>query len=196
MLNEVFTAVMMDQDDPWTVLAKQILSIFPSFNIHKTQIKKQLSTLLISRLRAEVSVMVSLSWLPLPTNWFVLQPPVNDSRECKTLNSCRGENAGLGNRQSNRLGQSCKQCPWCTSIGVANKLDELLVLLDCPSVSYERQVKSILSYIDIKSRLLYSHQRIMKDYLGGDGSNAYTMAMRSQNIHFILETWFFKIATF
>ena len=108
MLKEVFTAVMMDQANPWTVQAKQILSNFLLFNIGKTKIIKQLSTLLISRLRAEVSDMVSLSWLPLPTNWFVLQPPVNDSRECKTLNSCRGENAGLGNRQSNRLGQSYK----------------------------------------------------------------------------------------
>ena len=118
------------------------------------------------------------------------------TRECKTLISWRVGNAGLGNRQSNRLGKSYKECPWFPSIGVIIKLDELHVLLDCPAVSYERQVKSILSYINIKSRLLQSHQRIMKDYLGGDGSNAYTMAMRSQNIHFILETWFFKIATF
>ena len=131
---------------------------------------------MITKLKAETLDLVSLSCLPLPTNWFVLQPHVNDSGECTTLNSCRVGNA--------------------TSIGVTIKLDELHVLLDCPAVSYERQVKGILSYIDTNSRLLYSHQRIMKDYLGGDGSNAYTMAMRSQNIHFILETWFFKIATF
>ena len=33
------------------------------------------------------------------------------------------------------------------------------------------------------------------NYLGGDGSNARTMAMRSQNSHFTIEAWFYKIAT-
>ena len=114
MLKEVFTSVMMDQADPWTIQTRQILSYFPSFNISKAQIKKRLSNLLITKLKAETLDMVSLSWLHLPTNWFVLQPHVNDSRECKTLNSWRVGNAGLGNRQPNRLGQSYTECPWCT----------------------------------------------------------------------------------
>ena len=106
MLKEVFTSVMMDQADPWTIQTRQILSYFPSFNISKAQIKKRLSNLLITKLKAETLDMVSLSWLHLPTNWFVLQPHVNDSRECKTLNSWRVGNAGLGNRQPNRLVKS------------------------------------------------------------------------------------------
>ena len=67
MLKEVFTSVMTDLADPWTIQAKQIMNYFSTFNIRKTQIKTRLSTLLITKLIKEVLNMVSLSWLPFPT---------------------------------------------------------------------------------------------------------------------------------
>ena len=97
------------------------------------------------------------------------------TQECKALKSCREGTAGLGNRQLNKLGKLDKEFPWCTSLGLTCKLDELHVLLDCPAVGYERYIKGISLYMDIKSRLSHSHPRIMKDYLGGDGSNAHTV---------------------
>ena len=48
MLKEVFTSVMMDQADPWTIQTRQIFSYFPTFNIRKAQIKKRLSNLLVT----------------------------------------------------------------------------------------------------------------------------------------------------
>ena len=92
---------------------------------------------------------------------------MNDSQSCKFLNIIRAGDAGLGNRRPNELGLSYKTCPWCISLGIITKLDELHVILECQALGYERQIKGLARFIALKSSLTTPSSEILKDYLWG-----------------------------
>ena len=81
------------------------------------------------------------------------------------LNAVRAGDTGLGNRCPNELGGSYKACPWCITLGLPVKLDEEHVLLCCPSIGYDRQVKGLNMYRDIKLNNSRTLTNVLEQYI-------------------------------
>ena len=82
----------------------------------------------------------------------------------------RAGDAGLGKRRPNLAGRTFKTCPLCLANGATKTLNGVHVVLQCSSVSYEREVTGIL---DLKNTYPNSrkHHLVLNDYLGGDDTD-------------------------
>ena len=107
------------------------------FNIHGCKkLKKMLSALwksttrfTLNELKSRISHVASLAHakrqhdsvtsMPQPKTWVVLQPHVNKYRYSKILSMTRAGNMRLGNRMKKRKDVQVKYCacPWCKTPG-------------------------------------------------------------------------------
>ena len=137
----------------------------------------------------------SLAWMSEPIKWFTLQPHVNDSQESRTLNRFRTADLGLGNRRPNTWGFQYTDCLLCEEDGNGFILNELHVILCCPSVGFERWTRGIDKYIgECHVRGLYSPGVILKEFFGGDGADNTTMMGRAKDLKCLHEAWLNLVA--
>ena len=121
----------------------------------------------------------TLNTTPQPWNWFKMQNHVNDSKGSKYLCQVRGGNAQLGNRYKNRYGFKYEFCPHCEINGLNFKLTETHVIFECPIVASLRRELKLSKYLaTYKTRGPLANFRILRKYLGGDGSNGKTLTER------------------
>jgi len=123
--------------------------------------------------------------MPQPRKWFKLQDHVNDSAEIGTLNRVRAGDAGLGNRRPNKAGKFHSHCPYCLSLGIAVKLSEHHVLIECQSVGYERNQFKVPEHPINSPGSKYA----LRKFIGGDNAGATELHERARKIHRILTRW-------
>ena len=137
----------------------------------------------------------SLVWMSEPIKWFTLQPHVNNSQESRTLNRFRTADLRLGNRRPNTWGYQYTDCLLCEEDGNGFILNELHVILCCPSVGFERWTRGIDKYIgEFHVQGLYSPGVIMKEFFGGDGADNTTMMGRAKDLKCLHEAWLNLVA--
>ena len=130
----------------------------------------------------------TLNTTPQPWNWFNMQNHVNDSKGSKYLCQIRGGNAQLGNRYKNRYGFKYEFCPHCENYGLHCKLTETHVIFECPIVaSLRRELKLSKFIATYKAKGPLANFRILRKYLGGDGSNGKTLTERGRKLAKIIE---------
>jgi len=134
----------------------------------------------------------SVSSLPQPRTWFVLQPHVNDSWYSKILNMTRAGNMRLGNRMKNRKDIQVKYCPWCEAQSIRVRLNESHLILSCGGVKEERTKEGVQAYFRRHSGKMANHL-VLRMYLGQDGSKPDALRLRGATIHRIVEAWFNRI---
>ena len=131
----------------------------------------------------------TLNTAPKPWKWFKIQDHVNDSKGSKYLCQVRGGNAQLGNWYKNRYGFKYKFCPHCKTYGLHLKLTETYVILECPIVaSLRRELKLSNFMATYKAKGPLANFRILRKYLGGDGSNGKTLTERGWKLAKIIES--------
>ena len=197
IVKEVASVVCNDPTDIWTLQTNATLSklnIGSLQLVRKGTLRQKLRDLHISENLSRKAALPSLLWMPDPVRWFSLQPHVNDSDEFRTLSMFRAGDAGLGNRRPNVLGGSYKHCPWCKELGATVALNELHVGVVCPGVAFARFAKGITQYMERHVSNSRPIGMIFKDYLGGDGANARTMAARASSLTTVLENWIYLVA--
>ena len=132
----------------------------------------------------------TLNTTPQPWHWFKMQDHVNDSKASKILCQIRGGNAQLGNRYKNRYGFKYEFCPHCESFGLHIKLVESHVIFECPMVASLRRELKISNYMAVhKAKGPIANVKILRSYLGGDGSKGKSLMERGRKLGKIIETW-------
>ena len=194
MLRHVMETVLKDNQDPWT---SQLLDLCGEQGIAFLQnrlscVRKVMHNSAVTKVLNLMREHVSLWSLPQPVGWFKLQRHVNDSSLCGVLSRFRAGDAGLGNRRPTLAGKTYKSCPLCSAQGINNVLNEPHVVLQCQSVSFERQATGILDFASNYSGLRKSHL-VLKDYLGGDDAEYNVLHQRAQALGFMLDTWLGKV---
>ena len=125
LLISVFASVMRSGEDPW---AKSVQDLDPAgsglFRKPKSEVQRTLLQAAIQTVTAKKREHISLRYMPLPTNWFKLQPHVTDSQSSRLLCRVRAGDVGLGNRRPNDFGKSYKLCPFCLQNGSSVALNE------------------------------------------------------------------------
>ena len=101
---------------------------------------------------------------------------------CGVLSRFRAGDTGLGNRGPNHAGKAYRTCPLCSSEGITRVLIELHVVLQCRSVSYERQATGILDFASNYPCLRKPHL-VQKDYLGGDYADKNVLHWRAHALN-------------
>ena len=119
-----------------------------------------------------------------------MQDHVNDSKASKILCQIRGGNAQLGNRYKNRYGFKYEFCPHCESFGLHIKLVESHVIFECPMVASLRRELKLSNYMAVhKAKGPIANVKILRSYLGGDGSKGKSLMERGRKLGKIIETW-------
>ena len=132
----------------------------------------------------------TLNTTPQPWTWFKLQPNVNDSKSSKIICQVRGGNALLGNRYKNRYGFKYDVCPHCESKGLNIKLTEQHVIFECPIVAKLRRDLYISNFMsESKANGPIANVRVLRAYLGGDGSSKQTLMIRGKKLNKMIESW-------
>ena len=132
----------------------------------------------------------TLNTAPQPWNWFKMQDHVNDSKASKVLCQVRGGNAQLGNRYKNRYGFKYEFCPHCEIFGLHIKLTESHVIFECPAVATVRRELKISNYLAAqKTKGTRSNARILRNYLGQDGSKGKSLLERGKRLGKLIEKW-------
>jgi len=197
IVKEVTSTVLADLTDIWTQQTNDTLGrlgIGSLQHVRKRTLRNKLRDLHIAETLSTKASLSSLLWMPDPVSWFTLQPHVNDSNEFRVLSMFRAGDAGLGNRRPNMHGKSYKICPWCNELGMTVPLNELHVGAVCPGVGFVRRTKNINQYLETNVSVSRPLGVIFKDFLGGDGANAQTMAVRAAALSCILESWIQLVA--
>ena len=88
-----------------------------------------------------------------------------------------------------------KTCPLCLANGATKTLNEVHFVLQCSSVSYERQVRGMLDFTKTypSSRKL---PLVLKDYLGGDDAVNNVLYRRASTLNILLNSWLGKLDHF
>ena len=108
---------------------------------------------------------------------------VNDK---KNVCQIRGGNAQLGNRYKNRYGFIYDVCPHCEWLGLNIKLSESHVIFECPIAARLRRDLYISKFIsEFKAKGPIANVRVLRVYLGGDGSKGQTLMLRGK----MIESW-------
>ena len=193
LVRMVVESILADGSDPWTAQVQEGINSF--FSANRRIIKEAIKQYQVNTVRSLKGGFSSLAWMSEPVRWFTLQPHVNDSQESRTINRFRAADVGLGNRRPNSWGFQYTNCPLCEEDGNVFVLNELHVILCCPSVGFERWTRDIDKYIgECNVRGLYSPGEIMKDFLGGDGANNVTMMGRAKDLKCLLDAWLCLVA--
>ena len=134
---------------------------------------------IISRLRLRSQSNRTVT-LPAPGH-----NPTSNKRYSRVLSRFR---AGLGNKRPNQFGHSYKFCPLCSADGLDMPLNEWHVVLECPSVDFDRRVTGILEFTN---KFPSSRKKflLLKDYLGGDQASKDVMHQRSAALDSVLASW-------
>ena len=178
--------------DPWTKSWRKIESLVG--NIFKFK-KKQLLQIAVTQKAVAYVLNVkrqhsTIFTTPQPWNWFKLQKHVNDSRSSKILCQVRGGNAQLGNRYKNRYGFKYDVCPHCELLGLNIKLSESHVIFECPIVAKLRRDLYISNFMsEYKAKGPIANVRVLKAYIGGDGSTGKILMTRGKKLEKIIEQW-------
>jgi len=198
LVRMVVESILADTLDPWTAQVQEGINNLPLrnyFSANKRQIKEAIKQYQVNTVRSLKAGFSSLTWMSEPVRWFTLQPHVNDSQESRTINRFRAADVGLGNRRPNSWGSQYTNCPLCEEDGNEFVLNELHVILCCPSIGFERWTRDIDKYIgECNVRGLYSPGEIMKGFLGGDGADNVTMMGRAKDLKCLLDAWLCLVA--
>ena len=84
-----------------------------------------------------------------------------------------------------------KQCPLFQELEIQVALNEFHVVVECPEVEFAGRSKGITRYMESETYASLSSPIgfVFKDFLGGDGASAHTMADRAIGIHSVLDNW-------
>ena len=94
-----------------------------------------------------------------------------------------GGNAQLGNRYKNRYGFIYDVCPHCELLGLNIKLSESHVIFECPIAAKLRRDLYISKFIsEFKAKGPIANVRVLRAYLGGDGSTGQTLMVRGRKL--------------
>ena len=167
ILTSVFTSVMRSGEDAW---AKLVQDLDPAgsglFLKPKSVVLRTILQAAIQTVTAKKREHVSLRYMPLPTNWFKLQPHVTDS-----LSSGYYAESGQGMLDwVIEALMTYKLYPFCLQNGSSVALNEAHAILECPASAYVRRVSDLQAYVDayaLGGGFLQS--RVLRAYVGGDG---------------------------
>ena len=178
--------------DPWTKSWRKIETMVG--NIFRYKTKKLLLTAVTRKAVAYVMNVKrqhsTLITTPQPWNWFKIQNHVNDTKASRILCQVRGGNAQLGNRYKNRYGVSYDVCPHCEVLGLNIKLTESHVIFECPVVAKLRRDLYISNFMsEFKAKGPIANVRVLRAYLGGDGSTGQTLMVRGKKLGKMIESW-------
>ena len=194
MLKLVMQSVLADLQDPWTVWVQHLCGAEGIGTLNKRQatVRRSLTDSAVASVLSLMRAHSSLICMPQPDCWFKLNPYVNDSSLCGVLSRFRAGDVGLGNRRPNQFGQSYKFCPLCSADGLDMPLNEWHVVLECPSVDFDRRVTGILEFTN---KFPSSRKKflLLKDYLGGDQASKDVMHQRSAALDSVLASWLGKV---
>ena len=187
ILKTVFDSVMRSPLDSW---ARQVEALKEAVGGQrlvgpKRLLKSSLKGVAVNNILLQKRELTSLACMPQPRQWFKLQGHVDDSIEMRTFNRVRVGDVGLGNRRPNPMGKLFSHCPYCLDKGVLCKLTEHHVIIECLSVSYERNRANIPECLANSLR----SKTTLRKYLGEDNAGVPELRIRAGHIHNIIERW-------
>ena len=81
-------------------------------------------------------------------------------------------------------------CPHCEAFGLHIKLVESHVIFECPMVASLRRELKLSNYMAAhKAKGPIANVKILRSYLGGDGSNGKSLMERGRKLGKIIEAW-------